>query len=121
MNMKKPKEKLIDWVGTSLDDLKKFPITVKQAFGFGLHQVQNGMMPSSAKALKGKDLSGVYELRENNDGNTYRVVYIAKLKDKVYVLHCFQKKSSSGIATPKKEMDLIKARLKLAKEDNKNT
>ena len=113
------KEKPIDWVGTSLDDLKSFPDTVKQSFGFELHQVQNGLTPQSAKALKGKDLSGVYELRDNHAGNTYRAVYIAKLKGKIYVLHCFQKKSKSGRATPPKDIELIKSRLKLAIKDSK--
>jgi Phage derived protein Gp49-like (DUF891) len=61
----------------------------------------------------------VYELREHHDGNAYRVVYLAKLKDKIYVLHCFQKKSTHGIATPSKDMDLIVQRLKLAIADRK--
>ncbi|MGQ0526944.1 MAG: type II toxin-antitoxin system RelE/ParE family toxin [Alphaproteobacteria bacterium] len=116
---KRPKEKLIDWVGSSLADLKAFPDAVKQTFGFELHQVQFGEMPRSAKSMKGKELSGVYELKENHDGNTYRAVYIAKLKDKIYVLHCFQKKSKSGIKTPPKDVELIKRRLKLALEDSK--
>lgn len=116
---KKPKEKQIDWVGSSLDDLKSFPEIVRQSFGFGLHQVQHGQMPKSAKSLKGKEFSGVYELRDNNDGNTYRTVYIAKLKGKIYVLHCFQKKSKRGISTPPKDIELIRKRLKLAIEDNK--
>lgn len=64
-------------------------------------------------------LSGVYELRESHEGNAYRAVYIAKLKEKIYVLHCFQKKSKRGIATPSKEMELIAQRLKLAIADSK--
>lgn len=116
---KRPKEKPIDWVGSSLEDLKAFPEEVVATFGFELHQLQFDQMPNSAKPLKGKELSGVYELKENHDGNTYRAVYIAKLKDKIYVLHCFQKKSKSGIATPPKDVELIKKRLKLAIEDNK--
>lgn len=76
-----------------------------------------GEMPGSAKSMKG--LNGVYELRENHDGNAYRTVYIAKLKDCVYVLHCFQKKSKSGVATPREDIDLIKARLKIAIENSK--
>ncbi|MDB2683224.1 type II toxin-antitoxin system RelE/ParE family toxin [Alphaproteobacteria bacterium] len=110
-------EKQVDWVGSSLDDLKKFPETVKQTFGFELHQVQHGTTPDGAKSLKGKGLSGVYELRDNHNGSTYRAVYIAKLKNKIYVLHCFQKKSKSGIATPKQDIDLIKTRLKIAIEN----
>jgi len=77
-----------------------------------------GQIPSSAKPFKG-ELSGVYELRESHEGNAYRAVYIAKLKEKIYVLHCFQKKSKSGIATPPKDIGMIAQRLKLAIEDNK--
>ncbi len=110
-------EKPLDWIGSSLDDLKSFPEAVIQTFGFELHQVQTGGMPDSAKPLKG--LNGVYELRDNHEGNTYRVAYIAKLKDRIYVLHCFQKKSTKGIATPQPDIDLIKSRLKLAIEDHK--
>lgn len=117
--IKKPKGKPLDWVGSALEDLKSFPDAVQQAFGFELHQVQMGGMPASAKPLKGKNLSGVYELRENHAGNTYRAVYIAKLKGRIYVLHCFQKKAKSGIATPQKDIELIESRLKLAIEDSK--
>lgn len=116
---KRPQGKPLDWIGSSLEDLKAFPDAVMQTFGFELHQVQHGEMPRTAKAMKGKDLNGVYELKDNHEGNTYRAVYIAKLKDKIYVLHCFQKKSKSGIATPPKDIELIKKRLKLAIEDSK--
>lgn len=109
--------KPLDWIGSSLDDLKSFPDTVIQAFGFELHQVQMGDVPKSVKVLKG--MNGVYELRDNHEGNTYRVAYIAKMKDRIYVLHCFQKKSTRGIATPQPDIDLIKNRLKLAIEDHK--
>lgn len=115
---KRPKGKPIDWVGSSRDDLRSFPDKVQQALGFDLYQVQLGDMPASAKPLKG-NLSGVYELKESHEGNAYRAVYVAKLKDTIYVLHCFQKKSKSGIATPQKDIDLIEQRLKLAIEDSK--
>jgi phage-related protein len=114
---KRPKKKPIDWLGASLDDLKSFPDEVQQAIGFELYQAELGEMPASAKPLKG-DLSGTYELRERYEGNAYRAVYIAKLAEKIYVLHCFQKKSKSGIATPPKDIELIKRRLKEALADN---
>ena len=65
------------------------------------------------------NVRGVYELKERHEGNAYRAVYIAKLKDKIYVLHCFQEKSMSGIATPQHDRDLIEKRVKLAIEDSK--
>lgn len=119
--MDKLKKKPIDWVGSSLKDLKKLPADVQHTFGSQLRWVQLGFTPQSSGPLKGKGLSGVYELKEDYDGNTYRAVYIAKLKDKIYVLHCFQKKSKSGIATPQKDVELIKSRLKLAIVDSKKT
>ena len=104
-----PKWKPIDWIGSSREDLKSFPDEVQQTLGFALYQVQLGTFPESAKPLKG-NLSGVCELKEAHEGNAYRAVYIAKLKDKIYVLHCFHKKSKSGVATPQKDIDLIERR-----------
>ena len=115
---KRPNGKPIDWVGSSRDDLKSFPDEVQQALGFELYQVQIGAMPVSATPLKGR-LSGVYELKESHEGNAYRAVYVVKLTDTIYVLHCFPKKSTSGIATPQNDIDLIEQRLRLAIEDSK--
>ena len=105
------------WTGSTLKDLKNFPDEVIDTFGFELYQVQSGRMPVSAKPMKGGHLSGVYELREDHKGDTYRTVYIAKLESAVYVLHCFQKKSPSGIRTAKTDVDLIHERLKAAQTD----
>lgn len=116
---KRPDEKPVDWIGTALKDLKSFPDEVRESFGYELWLAQAGEHPPSAKPLKGKDLAGVIELRKNFDGNTYRAMYIAKLAGRIYVLHCFQKKSKSGIATPKEEMEIVKRRLKAAIEDSK--
>ena len=59
------------------------------------------------------------ELIERYDTDTYRAVYVANIAGKVYVLHCFKKKSKRGIKTPKEDMDLIRQRLRLAQEDSK--
>ncbi len=75
-----------------------------------------GIKPMEAKPLKGFGGAGVLEIIENFVGNTYRAVYTVKFAKVVYVLHCFQKKSKSGIKTPQHEIDLIKQRLKLAEE-----
>ena len=56
---------------------------------------------------------------ENHDGDTYRAVYTVRFEDAVYVLHCFQKKSKSGIATPQQDIELVKTRLKAAEEESK--
>lgn len=111
-------EKPIAWIGSSLDDLKKLPDEPRRNLGFALSAVQAGKFPTTAKPLKG--LGGVYEIRTDFDRNTYRAVYAVNLGDAIYVLHVFQKKSKKGIATPKADMDLIRARLKVAQEDADN-
>ena len=102
------------WVGSSKKDLKTFPEEVQDVFGYALYLAQTGNKHANAKPLKGFHGAGVLELVEEFDGNAYRAVYTVKLSDTVYVLHAFQKKSTSGIATPTKEIELVKHRLKTA-------
>ena len=92
------------------------PVKVIDLFGYALHLAQQGGKHSQAKPLKGFGSAGVLEVVENNDGNTYRAVYTVKFGDAVYVLHCFQKKSHKGIATPQHDIELIRDRLKLAQQ-----
>jgi len=82
-------------------------------------EAQLGEKAETAKPLKGFGGAGVLEVVEDFDGSTYRAVYTVRFSTAVYVLHAFQKKSKKGIATPKKEIDLVKARLKLAEADLK--
>lgn len=90
------------------------PDDVIDVFGFALHLAQMGKKHDQAKPLKGFGGASVLEVVEDYMGDTYRAVYTVKIADKVYVLHCFQKKSTKGIETPKHEMDLIRERLKAA-------
>ncbi len=90
------------------------PEDVIDFFGFALHLAQMGKKHDQAKPLKGFGGASVLEVVEDYMGDTYRAVYTVKIADKVYVLHCFQKKSGKGIETPKHEMDLIRERLKAA-------
>ncbi|WP_107668906.1 type II toxin-antitoxin system RelE/ParE family toxin [Cyanothece sp. BG0011] len=108
--------KPVEWLGTSLDNLKKFPQEVQSDMGYALYLAQTGMLHSSCKPLKGFKGAGVIEIVENCDGNAYRAVYTVKLEGVIYVLHAFQKKSKQGITTPKQEMDLVKRRLKQAQQ-----
>jgi phage-related protein len=108
--------KPVEWIGSSLNDLKEFPDEVQQVVGYALYIAQCGDKHPSAKPLKGFKGAGVVEVVEDFDGDTYRAVYTIKFADVVYVLHSFQKKSKQGIATPKQDVDLIEARLKRAKE-----
>ena len=102
------------WVGSANKDLKAMPDDVQDTFGYALHQAQVGKRHEQAKPLKGFGSAGVLEVVENSGGGTFRAVYTVKFGDAVYVLHCFQKKSMHGIATPKPDMDLIRERLKAA-------
>lgn len=107
------------WIGSSRDDLKKFPDEVRDVAGFGLYKAQMGGKHPAAKPLKGYHGAGVVEIVDNHSGNTYRIVYTTKLEGVIYVLHAFQKKEKTGIETPKQEIDLINNRLRLAIEYHK--
>lgn len=93
------------------------PSNVIDIFGFALHLAQVGKKHEQTKVLKGFNGAGVLEVVEDYLGNTYRAVYTVKIAHVVYVLHCFQKKSTQGIKTPKHDMDLIHKRLKAALTD----
>ena len=111
--------KPVGWIASSLKDLQSFPAEVQKGVGFAVYRAQQGKKHESAKPLKGFSGAGVLEIVENNDGDTYRAVYTVRFADVVYVLHCFQKKSKSGISTPKSDIDLVKARLRAAEEEYK--
>jgi phage-related protein len=104
----------LKWVGNSYKDLLDLPVDVRRFFGFALSLAQAGDKHDSAKVLKGFGGAGVLEVVEDDVGGTYRAVYTVKFAEAVFVLHCFQKQSKRGIATPKEEMDSIHARLKIA-------
>jgi len=111
--------KPVVWIGSAKTDLCAFPEEVKDSVGFALYLAQQGGKHSDAKPLKGFAGAGVLEIIEDCRGDTYRAVYTVRLAGRVYVLHCFQKKSKSGIATPKAEINLIRARLKRAEEEHR--
>lgn len=102
------------WVGSSRKNLKSFPAEVQDVFGYALYVAQMGGKHPDAKPLKGFGGAGVLEVVEDHHGDTYRAVYTVKLKEAVYVLHAYQKKSATGIATRKQDIDLIERRLKQA-------
>jgi phage-related protein len=89
------------WVRSSKDDLKKFPRTAQSHLGFALKVAQSGGKHPDAKPMKGFGGASVIEIVEDYDSDTYRAVYTVKFAEAIYVLHAFQKKSKSGIATPK--------------------
>jgi phage-related protein len=106
--------KSLIWIGSSKKDLVALPIAVRKFFGHALHFAQKGYRHDAAKVLQGFRGAGVLEIIEDDADGTYRAVYTVQFAEAVFVLHCFQKKSKSGIATPKKEIDIIHQRLKVA-------
>ena len=113
-------DKRIAWVGSSKEDLLDLPRKVQREVGYALYLVQVGLEPSNVKPLTGFGGRGVLEVVEYDAGGTYRAVYTVKFKEAVYVLHVFQKKSKKGRTTPKEEMEIVKARLKIAEQKHEN-
>lgn len=108
------KEKALFWIGSSKRDLMELPLDVRRFFGHALHFAQHGERHDAAKILKGFGSAGILEVLEDDAAGTYRAVYTVKFAEAVFVLHCFQKKSKRGIATPKADIEIIRARLKVA-------
>lgn len=107
--------KRLVWHRDSLKELKLFPPAVQRQVGYALHVAQTGGKHPDAKPLK--TFAGVMEVASRWDGDTYRAVYYTKRADRLVVLHCFQKKSKHGIATPAHELDKIRQRLKELEEE----
>jgi len=112
-------EKPLFWVGSSHRDILTFPEDVKDEIGFALSEAQFGSKHISAKPLKGFGGGAVLEVVSDWDGNTYRGVYTVKFAGAVYVLHVFQKKSVKGSKTPKREIDMVRDRLRDAESHYK--
>ncbi len=104
--------KKVIWLGTSRKDMKEFPEDVQYGMGHALLQVQKGERPTHAKTLSGFGSASIVEIKERSLSGTYRTVYTIEKPEYVFVLHAFQKKSKSGIATPPKDIETIKRRIK---------
>src|SRR5579863_931255 len=105
------------WIGSSLKNLREMPEEVKKEFGHSLREIQKGRDPGNIKPLRHLGVSGVSEIIVDERQGTFRTVYTVEFKDAIAVLHVFQKKSKSGIATPRQEIDLVLQRLKQARID----
>lgn len=108
--------KPLEFVGSSRKDLKAMPDEVRRTFGTALYLAQSGEKADKAKPLKSFRGAGILEVVEDYNTDTYRAVYTVRFAEVVYVLHIFQKKSRSGIATSSRDMELIATRLKKAEE-----
>jgi phage-related protein len=112
--MKLGYERPLIWMGSSKKDLMALPVPVRRFFGHALHFAQYGERHDAAKALKGFGSAAVLELVDDDADGTYRAVYTVRFHEAVFVLHCFQKKSKTGIGTPLKDLETIRIRLKAA-------
>ncbi len=102
---------IVAWEGDSKEVLHSFPEAVRQNFGFELWQLQQGEKPSDYRPLSSIG-PGVFELRDQDERAWYRVVYVSRINDVIYVLHCFEKKSRE---MPRKEFEKARQRLKTVK------
>lgn len=107
------------WVGSSRRDLRTFPVSVRRHIGQALFAAQCGEQYPSVKALRGFGGRSVLEIIALDQSGTFRTVYTVRFREAIYVLHAFQKKSKSGVATPRLDMELIRERLAAAEADNR--
>jgi len=99
------------WLGSSRRDLRAFPRPVRREIGAALYAAQQGETDPAAKPLKGFGGASVMEIIAEDGHGAWRAVYTIRFAEAVYVLHAFQKKSKRGIATPKRDLDLVEQRL----------
>lgn len=109
-------ERKIIWIKAANKAVSKFPKNVQYKIAGALTMAASGQNADITKPMKGLG-AGIFEIRITYRTDAYRAVYAVQLGDDIYVIHAFQKKSTQGIKTPKKEIDLIKSRLKALKED----
>jgi phage-related protein len=105
----------ISWLKGALKDFQKLPEAVRDDAADALTEIAEGNTPDVAKPMTGLG-AGVWELVIKERGDAFRVIYALQLDDDIWVVHAFQKKSKSGIATPKQEIDLVRERIKRLKE-----
>ncbi len=107
--------KPISWIKAARKDFEKFPEGIKQQVWDALTIAAEGLKADSAKPMKGLG-SGIFEIALQYKSNAWRVVYAVQIGEDIWVIHAFQKKSKTGIKTPKQEIDLIKQRIATLKE-----
>jgi phage-related protein len=111
-----PPLKPVIWMGSSRKDLRAFPESVEDHMGYALYVAQLGGRHRDAKPLSGFGGAGVLEVVKDHRGDTFRAVYTVRFAGRVFVLHAFQKKSKTGRATPRRDIEMIMQRLREAEE-----
>lgn len=106
-----PEYAAVAWEGDSREVLRSFPDAVRQNFGFQLWRLQQGERPHNYRPLPSIG-SGVFELRDQDQRSWYRVIYLSRINDVIYILHCFEKKSRR---MPQRDFNKARQRLKIVK------
>jgi phage-related protein len=109
------RRKPLAWIGDSRDAIRGFPEVAKQRTGRELARVQEGLEPTDCKPMASIGL-GVSEIRVREDSGAFRVIYVAKFEEAIYVLHAFQKKARK---TPKAEIELARKRYRAMLDERK--
>ena len=110
-----PRTRSVSWIKAALKEFEGFPEGAQSICLAALTIAAEGGKADGAEPMRGMG-SGVFEIALPFKGDAFRVVYAVQLADDIWVVHAFQKKSTRGIKTPKRELDLIKNRLKRLKE-----
>jgi phage-related protein len=105
----------IAWVKAALKDFGSFPAPVQRQVIAALRMAAGGEKAETAKSMKGLG-SGIFEIALRHRGDAFRVTYAAQLGEDIWTLHAFQKKSKAGVRAPKRDIDLIRERIKRVKE-----
>jgi phage-related protein len=111
-----PSLKPVVWIGSSRKDLRAFPEPVQDHLGYALYIAQLGGRHRDTKTLSSFGGAGMVEVIKDFRGDTFRAVYTLRFAGSVYVLHAFQKKSKTGRETPRRDIELIKQRLREAEQ-----
>lgn len=109
--LEQPRYAVVAWEGDSREALLSFPGGVRQNLGFQLWQLQQGERPADYRPLPSIG-TGAFELRDQDERAWYRVVYLSRINNVIYVLHCFEKKSRE---MPRRDFETAKRRLKAVK------
>lgn len=102
----------LEWIGSSKQELLKFPRPVIRNFGYSLDRLQRGIPPNLPVRPMQSLGAGVFELKDSDERAWYRVIYLAVIDDIIYVLHCFEKKSRK---TVRRDLELASRRLAMAR------
>jgi phage-related protein len=123
MTAGKVKRSSISWEGNSLETLQGWPKAIRVDFGHSLNLMQEGQAPKSEVRPMSSIGSGIVELKESDDRAWYRVIYLSRINDVIYVLHCFEKKTRKterrDLATAEQRLSEVRARLQMGKRDEK--